>query len=138
MSKVTMQELNEVMLSGFKDMLSSHDDFKDREFCITALAKDGRGNYVGILIDVDSSLGFNFSVSHKLGHLFTKTVFEGIARKLATRIVLNAKTQPYKKYDWNKTPMKAKGRTSIYEGCTQFTGGKGKLHLLSWSKIITK
>ncbi len=138
MSKVSLQELNELMLAGFKDMLSSEGIFKDREFCITSFAKDGKGSYVSMLIDVASSLGFNFSVPHVRMQDFNKIVFEGIAKKLALRIVVNAKKQKPQRFDWNQTPLRAKGRVTIYEGCINFPGAKGKLHLLSWSRIILK
>lgn len=130
--------LNKTMVEGFKTILATQDLFKDREFCLTSLAPDGKGNLVSVIVDVETSLVDIVVVDGTIATMFNKTVFEGIAKKITTNLVGSAKKQTAKKFDIKNPPLVAQRRRAMYDASIEFKPNKGKLHLLSWSKVMVK
>lgn len=135
MAKLSLNDLNQIMLLCLKNSLVNRPKLKGRIICLFSLVDNGRGQYVGMIMDKLTSLSPRFMIPKEHSEFYGTDVMMGIVKGLLEALeqtIVKVRPCPF---NWRKTPIKAKGRTCILDGEIKVTEDV-TLELYSWSKLI--
>ena len=135
MSEVGVNELNEITLVALKEQLSASLKLKGRTICLFSLVDNGRGQFVGTLMDKATSLITRFLIPKEAAMVYGKPVMLGIMKGLLESFEKIVSKNPPNPFNWKKNPIRAMGRACVLEGEIRLDDTT-KLELYSWNKII--